>query len=55
MIQPKECLNQSWNKESRQDKAPNIYKMIQWFNTVRFLNYIYFYFKFSKTNNKYNS
>ncbi|KAL9646639.1 hypothetical protein ABK040_010751 [Willaertia magna] len=33
-IEPKECLNQSWNKEHRVTKAPNIYKMIQWFNKL---------------------
>ncbi|KAG2382126.1 hypothetical protein C9374_005918 [Naegleria lovaniensis] len=33
-IKPKECLNQSWNKESREQKAFNIYQMITWFNRV---------------------
>ncbi|KAL0487720.1 RasGEF [Acrasis kona] len=33
-IEPKECLNQSWNKEHRDTKAPNINKMIQHFNRV---------------------
>lgn len=33
-IQPKECLNQSWTKESRKEKAPNIYRLIQWFNSL---------------------
>jgi hypothetical protein len=33
-IRPKECLNQSWNKKNREEKAPNIFKMIAWFNTV---------------------
>ena len=27
-IQPKECLNQAWNKENRENKAPNIHEMI---------------------------
>jgi son of sevenless-like protein len=33
-IEPKECLNQSWNKEHRTVKAPNINNMIQHFNLV---------------------
>jgi son of sevenless-like protein len=33
-IQPKECLNQSWNKSYREEKAPNIFAMINWFNNV---------------------
>lgn len=33
-IEPKECLNQSWNKEHRTTKAPNINTMIQHFNRV---------------------
>ncbi|EFC43246.1 hypothetical protein NAEGRDRAFT_50007 [Naegleria gruberi] len=33
-IRPKECLNQSWNKESREEKAYNIFQMITWFNRV---------------------
>jgi son of sevenless-like protein len=33
-IQPKEALNQSWNKENRETKAPNIHKMIQQTNTL---------------------
>ncbi|KAL9647807.1 hypothetical protein ABK040_001333 [Willaertia magna] len=33
-IRPKECLNQSWNKESREKKAFNIFQMINWFNKV---------------------
>ncbi|EFC43486.1 rasGEF domain-containing protein [Naegleria gruberi] len=31
-IEPKECLNQAWNKEHRVTKAPNISRMIQHFN-----------------------
>ena len=31
-IRPKECLNQSWNKENREQKAPNIFAMINRFN-----------------------
>jgi son of sevenless-like protein len=27
-IQPKECLNQSWNKNNQRTKAPNVYSMI---------------------------
>jgi son of sevenless-like protein len=33
-IQPKECLNQSWNKSNREEKAPHVFRMINWFNTV---------------------
>ncbi len=33
-IEPKECLNQSWNKEYRVTKAPNINEMIQSFNKL---------------------
>ncbi|KAF0978870.1 hypothetical protein FDP41_001940 [Naegleria fowleri] len=33
-IEPKECLNQAWNKEHRVTKAPNISKMIQYFNLL---------------------
>jgi len=33
-LQPKECLNQNWNKSHREEKAPNIFMMINWFNTV---------------------
>jgi hypothetical protein len=33
-IEPKECLNQSWNKEHRTTKAPNLNNMIQHFNRV---------------------
>jgi hypothetical protein len=33
-IEPKECLNQSWNKEYRVTKAPNINHMIQDFNKL---------------------
>jgi len=33
-IEPKECLNQSWNKEFRVTKAPNINEMIQSFNKL---------------------
>jgi len=33
-IEPKECLNQSWNKEYRVTKAPNINTMIQMFNKL---------------------
>lgn len=33
-IEPKECLNQAWNKGNRETKAPNIYKMINWFNLL---------------------
>lgn len=32
-IQPKECLNNAWNKNNRDSKAPNIAKMINFFNT----------------------
>lgn len=31
-IDPKECLNQSWNKEHRTEKAPNISNFIEQFN-----------------------
>jgi hypothetical protein len=34
LIEPKECLNQSWNKGNREVKAPNIHQMIQTFNTL---------------------
>lgn len=37
-IQPKECLNNAWNKNNRDTKAPNIAKMINFFNT--FSNWI---------------
>jgi len=33
-IRPKECLNQSWNKDQREQKAYNIFQMINWFNRV---------------------
>jgi len=33
-IEPKECLNQSWNKEYRVIKAPNVNEMIQTFNKL---------------------
>lgn len=33
-IRPRECLNQAWNKENRQTKAPNIYAMIRFTNSV---------------------
>ena len=33
-IEPKECLNQSWNKKEQKTKAPNIYAMIQRFNAL---------------------
>jgi len=33
-IEPKECLNQAWNKGHRETKAPNIYRMINWFNQL---------------------
>jgi len=33
-IEPKECLNQSWNKGLRETKAPNISNLISWFNLL---------------------
>jgi hypothetical protein len=33
-IEPKECLNQSWQEENNQTDAPNIFQMIHWFNRV---------------------
>jgi son of sevenless-like protein len=33
-IQPKECLSQAWNKPNKEEKAPNITKMIQRTNRV---------------------
>lgn len=33
-IQSKECLNQSWNKADKEEKAPHIYQMIKRFNQV---------------------
>lgn len=33
-IEPKECLNQNWNKTHQKEKAPHIYMMIQWFNKM---------------------
>lgn len=37
-IQPRECLKQAWNKENRQEKAPNIYAMIE--RTNRVVNWV---------------
>jgi hypothetical protein len=33
-IVPKECLNQSWNKNQREERAPHIFQMINWFNKL---------------------
>jgi son of sevenless-like protein len=33
-IYPKECLNQSWNKDQREERAPHIFQMINWFNML---------------------
>jgi len=35
-IRPRECMNQAWNKENKHERAPNILKMIDRFNKVRF-------------------
>ncbi|KAL0485738.1 Ras guanine nucleotide exchange factor gefJ [Acrasis kona] len=34
LIQPKECLSQSWNKPDKHTKAPNISKMISFTNRI---------------------
>ncbi|KAL9658467.1 hypothetical protein ABK040_006009 [Willaertia magna] len=39
-IQPKECLNQAWNKKNQRQQAPNIFSMIQRTNNlVTFVSY----------------
>ena len=36
-IQPKECLNQAWNKADLKYRSPNIIAFIHRFNSVSFL------------------
>jgi polysaccharide deacetylase 2 family uncharacterized protein YibQ len=37
-IEPKECLNQAWSKDNREEKAKNIFNIINWFN--KFSNWV---------------
>eukprot|EP01080_Neovahlkampfia_damariscottae_P000171 gene171-4417_t len=53
-IRAKECLNQAWNKENRELKAPNIHEMILRTNTV--VNWVAFeILKFEKVTQRQNS